>query len=234
MEKTELIKAILVTIIGSGAFSTLLSHFLYNAKLNKELKFKGKEIQIREIEESLRAFRDLELLLTVQEIYNIEEELSERGAGVNMFGGECIYLEVFNDWESFDEFTDKIDECRTKYEKYMSCRIALNLVFIDKYMRQVGLFMAGDEEMLPFWGTIFIIDLQSWQMKIDRLLIKEMNRHSYKLESHETKKWSFLRKYELERQYESTILYYLQTGKCRKRDYKRMTELEAILNEIFE
>lgn len=40
--------------------------------------------------------------------------------------------------------------------------------------------------------------------KMDRLLVKEINRYRYKLESHETIKWRILRKWELERQYKRT------------------------------
>lgn len=111
----------------------------------------------------------------------------------------------------------------------------MNLVFIDKYIRQLSLFLSehGGETFLPFWGTIFIFDLQKWQKKMDRILVKEINKYTYKLESHETRKWAKIRKKELIKQFEGTILYYLLTGKCKKRDKKRMEIIKNLLDSVF-
>ena len=42
-----------------------------------------------------------------------------------------------------------------------------------------------------------------------KLLVKEINKTTFKLESHTTKKWELLRKRELEKQWKETLLYYL-------------------------
>lgn len=67
---------------------------------------------------------------------------------------------------------------------------------------------------------------------MDRLLIKEINKYGYKLESHETKKWNRLRKRELVKQYEETILFYLLKGKCRKKDRKKMKYISNMIQQI--
>lgn len=92
----------------------------------------------------------------------------------------------------------------------------------------------GNEASLPFWGAIFIADLQRWQKKIDKLLVKEINKYSYKLESHASNKWKRLRKKELIKQYESTILHFLLTDKCPLRYKKMMTNLKTILESASE
>lgn len=234
MTKEEIIVAIIVAVLSSGVLNGILTHILYKNKLKKELKIKGHEMIANEIDKSLQFVRDMELRLTVREIYNIENELIERGSQVNMFGGEAIYLEIFNDWHSYNQFMDVVDECRRQYERNLNVKIALNIVFIDRYIQQLSLFMSehGGEELLPFWGTIFIFDLQKWQQKMDRMLVKELNKYTYKLESHETKKWVRLRKKELIKQFESTILYYLLNGKCRKRDKKRMEFIKKFLGSL--
>lgn len=188
----------------------------------------------QEIEKSLQFVRNMELELTKQEMYDVENELAECGSQLNLFNGECIYLEIFNDWESYNHFMDMVQECRSKHEKNLSVKIALNLVFIDRYIRQLSLFMSenGGEELLPFWGTIFICDLQEWQQKMDRLLVKEVNKYTYKLESHATKKWRWMRRKELIKQYKNTILYYLLHGKCKKKDKKKMEFLKISLENI--
>lgn len=236
MDKEELLLSILSTIFGSSVLNGVITHILYNNKLKKELKNKRNDMVAQDIANSLQFFRNLELELTTQEIYNIENELNERGSDVNLFGGECIYPAIFNDWNSYNAFIEKIHICREQHEKNFSCKIALNLVFIDRYTKQLSLFMSenGNEPALHFWGTIFIIDLQKWQKKIDKLLVKEINKYSYKLESHASNKWKKLRKKELVKQYESTILHFLLTGTCPLRYKKMMTNLKTLLESASE
>ena len=61
------------------------------------------------------------------------------------------------------------------------------------------------------------------------MLAKEINKYSSKLESHASNKWKRLRKKELTKQYESTILHFLLTDKCPLRYKKMMTNLKIIL-----
>lgn len=236
MSKEEIIISIISTILGSSVLNGIITHLLYKNKLKKELKNKGNDKIANEISESLRFFRDLELQLTVQEIYDFENELTEKGSDVDLFNGECIYPAIFNDWDSYNNFRDQIHICRERHEKNFSCKLALNLVFIDRYLMQLGLFMSenGNEPSLPFWGTLFIADLQKWQRRIDKLLVKEINKYSYKLESHASKKWKILRKFELTYQYKNTILSFLLTGTCpifKRRKMKLLSELLLAMAE---
>ena len=224
-----MIISLIAAIISSGLINSFLSHILYSSKLKKELKLKGPGTLAREIENSLIAFRDLELGITPIEIFQIEDVLSEKGSLVNFFGGECIYPEIFNDWESFDAYREKVRECRTKHEKNLNCRLALNLVFIDRYLMQLSSFMAGNEERLPMWGTIFIFDLQQWQRRVDVLTVREINSCKYKLESHETRKWEKLRKIEVEQQYQNTILSFLLTGETNRKDREFLEDFKSRL-----
>ena len=234
MTEEEMIISVISTILGSSVLNGIITHILYNSKLKRELKNKGNDMIAQEIARSLQFVRNMELELTKQEIYDIENKLTDLGSQLNLFDGECIYPEIFNDWESYNQFMDTIHECRIEHEKNLSVRVALNLVFIDRYIRQLSLFMSknGGEEMLPFWGTLFIFDLQKWQCKMDKLLVKEINKYTYNLESHATKKWRRIRKRELIKQYENTMLYYLLNGKCRKKDKRKMEFLKNSLDEI--
>lgn len=232
MDRKEIIITIVAAVISSGIFNIIITSILYKSNLKKELKFKGNNLQASEIEASLQAFRELELKIKTQELYNAEEELRNRGAGVNFFGGEAIYPAIFNDWDSINEYHELISECRKKYEKNLSCKLALNLVFIDRYIWQACLFMAENGADLPFWGTILIADLRNWQAKVDKMIVSKINKYTYRLESHETKKWLRLRKKELDQQYESTVLHYLITGRCNRKDSAKMKLVDGILHTM--
>lgn len=220
MNRKELI-TIVAAILSSGIINIFITNILYGRQLKKELKQKGNDKISQDIEKSLQYYRELELKLKTQEILNIEDRLKEKNSNINMFEGEVIYPEVLNDFKTMNEFIEDIQICRKEHEKNFSCRLALYLVYIDRYFQELRLFSATIEESeLPLFGVILIVDLQDWQKKVDKLLVKEINKHNYKLESHETIKWRLLRKRILKRKYENSFLYYFRTGKHNKKSRK--------------
>ena len=228
MSKTEIFMAIFIAVISSSALNGIVTHLLYNNKLKKELKYKGNDLIAKEIENSLQSFREIELKLKVHEIYNAENRIKNKE--VDFFNGECFYPEILNNWESLYNFMNSIRDCRLHHEKNLSCKIALNLVFIDRYLSQLCLFLKGfEEDVLPLWGTIVITDLSEWQAKIDKLIVKEINKYTYKLESHETKKWKKIRKKEIEKQYSKTILNSIITGKINPKHRNRTSIIKKLL-----
>lgn len=233
MLKNEFLISLLINFI-VDTLVILITHILYSSKLKKELKNEGKSITSKQVEESLQFFRDVELETNKQEIFNIEELLKDKGSSIDLIDGEAIYPEFFNNWQSFNNFYDKIHECRQKYEKNLSCEVALNLIFIDRYLYKLSLFVSenGNEKMLPFWGTIFIVDLKKWRNKLDLLLVNELNKHNFKLESHESKKYYRLRKKILVKQYENTILNYLITNEYPKSKTKTMNMVKILIKGV--
>ena len=212
---------IIASIIGSGALNTIISHILYNKKLKKELKIKGNNMIADKIQASLSAFRNLELRLTVNEKLGIEELIKQKD--FSMLNDDPIYPEIFNDWKSYDKFLNAVHNCRTQHEKNLPSKIALNLIFIYKYIFELKLFMGknGNENMLPLFGTIFIVDLQKWQKNADSLVIKEINNCNYKLDDHNSRRWKRLRQKIVEKQMKETVLYAIQND-CYK-TYKKET-----------
>lgn len=221
----EMILPIMVAIFGSGIINCILTHVLHSNKLKKEVKAKNNSMIAENVSESLQNFRDMELMLDVIEIYDVESEFENNGARVDMINVNCaVYPAIFNNKDSLTQFAEKVSECRGKYEKYLSCKLALNLVFIDRYLMKMVLFAKdyNHECLLPTIGAFLMVDLRKWQMRIDKLLVKELNKVNFKLESHKTVKWKLLRKWELEKQWERTLLHYLIEGKCSRRKSKQM------------
>lgn len=234
METEEMIVTIIGAVLGSGILNSIITHILYSNRLKKELKHRGNDMIAKKIEDSLQFARELELELTVQEIFDLSEELEVRGENVNFFGGECIYPAIFNDWSSYNQFLNKVMVCRREYEKNLSCKVALNIAFIERYLLQLSVYMSkmGAEAMLPSFGALFVFDLRKWQRKMDKMIVREINKYTYKLESHETKKWKRMRKRELVQQYEDTILCYLITGKCNPKRKKQLDKVKRIVDNI--
>lgn len=228
----EEIMTIIVALIGSGIINATISHILYSRKLKKELKNNGNNMVAKEIEKSLLAIRDLELKTKEIEYYKIVNGNDKISSDVNVFEHEPIYPSIYNSIDSVKKFYECIQTCREDYEKNVPIKIALNLVFIDRYITQSILFIKSNMKILsmPEWGGILIFDIQKWQKRFDRMLIKEINKHNYKLRSHATRKWNRTRKKEVEKQYDETILKFLITGETSKKNIKKLKKIQEFIS----
>lgn len=229
-----LVVSIFTAVLGSTVINGLLTHLLYSRKLKKDLKFHGNNEIAQSISNSLQEFRKIVLELKKIEIYNIDQRLKDDLNTINFISGEVKYPACFNDWGSLISVIEKIRGCREKYESMMPCKVALNLVFIERYFMQLIVFVKkhGGEKALPNWGTILKYDLDKWIKRTDVMLVKEINKYSYALESHESIKWKRLRKTELVKQFEQTILHYLITGECPFRQKKLMKSVDEVLETL--
>ena len=226
-----MILSLFTAVLSSTVINGLLTHFLYSRKLKKDLKFQGNNEIAQSISNSLQAFRKIVLELKKFEICNIDQKLKDDSNSVDFINGGPIYPACFNNWDSLKSIIEQIRECREKHESMMPCKIALNLLFIERYFMQLTVFVKnhGGEKALPTWGTILAIDLDKWIKRIDIMLVKEINKYSFILESHESKKWKRLRKTELEGQLNQTILHYLITGEFPHRQRKLMKSVDEVI-----
>ena len=229
----DFMKSFFLAVLSSAALNAVITHFLYSSKLKKDLRYHGNNKIAQSISTSLQEFRKIVLELKKFEVFNFERRLKDDPGSIDFIRGDPKYPACFKDIDSLKSFINKIRECREKYEDMMPCKIALNLVFIERYFMQLLILLKGkNEKTLPILGTILAYDLDKWINRIDRLLVKEINRYSYKLESHETLKWRILRRKELVMQYNNTILHYLSTGECPRCKRKLMKSVDELLATI--
>lgn len=211
MDTKTMIITVICSVISSGLLNAILSHLLYNNKLTKDLKYKGNDRISHKIQDSLDFVREVELKLKEIEIFDVSNVLKKKEEKIDFFNGETIYLSIFNTEKTFYDYMDLIKECRDNYEKYLSRKISLNLSYMEKYLLKVITFIKcyGGKKSLQFWGTVFIFDFQKWQQKMEKMLIKEINKHDFKLYNISQKKYNKLFNSEITKQYKKTILYCL-------------------------
>lgn len=116
MNRKEVI-TIVVAILSSGVINIFITNILYGRQLRKELKQKGNDKISQDIEKSLQYYRELELKLKTQEIFNFEDRLKDKNSNINMFEGEMIYPEVLNDFKTMNEFIEDIQICVKSMKK---------------------------------------------------------------------------------------------------------------------
>lgn len=207
MTKRQIIIYIISAVLGSSVLNGFITHMLYNRKLKKEQKVKFENMIGEKIANALLYVYEITTSASSIEVYNAEDKKAD--GSLNLFDRNAIYPAIMNDGESLDNFTNMIHKCRTEYEKYLDCALALQIVYIERYMEQLKTYSAkhGGEQVLPTMGTIFIVDIQRWQKKCDKMLIRRMNKSKCRLDYHQGKKWQILREWFIVRQWEKSFLY---------------------------
>ncbi len=227
MDKNQLIKVVTI-VLSSSVITTLLTHFLYRFRLKRELRSSGNELHAKEIEKSLKRIRDMELNIRDNKTFNLEEAICL--TDITNESNDAIYPMIFDNWENYEQFMQLVTYCRKNDGKNLNDKLALNLVFIEKYMEQLALFMEtkGRNIDITLWGTVFYYDLQKWQKRFDKMIVKEMNKYPYKIVTRQSKKWEYLRKREVDKQYKKTILHFFMSGECSKKNRDVMNQIKTL------
>lgn len=224
-----------IIALASAFLGGLVTNFFNKRKLRQEQKMKSEDIIGNKIQETLISIRDLELECLTLEIYNIQEKLKNISIDEDYWEDGAQYVYFFNNWEAYFDYKNKINDIQKEKEKYVDCEIKAYLVFIQKYLRRLGVFMKSfnNEKLLPALGTIFICDIQKWQSKFDKALVKKMNSHKYKLESHFTGKYQKKREKIVEKQWKHTLLNLLISGQpTNKKEQKVLNNLLLFIEDI--
>ena len=232
--KLQLILSVISTVLGSTVLNGILTHILYSRKLKKDKGVKFENMIGEKIAEALLSVARLTKKAKGIEIYDINSEL-ETGS-LDVFNGNTIYPEIMNDVESLNMFMGAISTCRNEQEEYLDCAIALQVVFIDRYITELRVFAGryGTQQIYPVLGTVIIFDLQKWHKKCDKMLIRRLNKTKCRLEYHGGVKWKILRKWIVERQWKQSWLYQLKNGASKKKNEPMVHMIEKVLNNVYE
>lgn len=230
--KAQIIISVFSAVLSSCILNTIITHILYSRKLKKEQKMKSSSLMGDKISESLIAVKEMVAKSETIEIYNAKTEM--RKEGFCTIEKNTIYPEFMNDPESLMNFHNEINSCRRKYEKTLDCKTAINLLFIDRYIKQLMIYLSGfqDKRIMPALGTIIIFDIQAWQKRCNRGLVYRINNQKYKLEYQDGYKWKILRKQLLERKFRKTILYALCNDKSKFWEKEKNQFIKQVINEM--
>ncbi len=124
------------------------------------------------VAQALDAVRDLELKIKVQEIYQVEDCFEKKN--IDMFNPGAVYPAIMNSAKDFIGFTNQVNRARDLYEKYLDYQTAAYLYYMEKYSMNLAKYIADNQPLgLQVAGAIFYGDLQKWQKKYDKLIIKK-------------------------------------------------------------
>lgn len=209
--ETALLTAVItgITTLLTSAIGIIVSHLLYSRKLFKETKNAGYIDISNKILQALEDAREIELKLKTFEILDLKNELIERKEKVDFFGFELKYHEIFTNFDHLNSFKHEVIEFRKQNSKYLSKKLNINMSFLHDYIFQLTAYLSLKipEHFVPTISILFYNDLNIWQKRVDRIIIKEINRHKYKLEPHSGFVYHYLNYFYKRRYYKQTFLY---------------------------
>lgn len=228
LEKLDKIQILLM----SGISSALVTHLFYRFKLKSEQRIRFQNLIGDRIQSSLIELRKLTAEASVIERYDIifPEEFDETYTDV-LEG--TIYPAVMHDHESLWKFIDKVDTSWKKYGDTLDCETALHLWYASRYFHQLIIYITENnyQEYLPELGTVFIFDIQKWQLSFDKVLIKRINKPINKLEFHQGIKWKIKRRKFIRRFWNRSFLIRIMNDDKGK-DMKLVWDFLDHLNDI--
>lgn len=222
----EKIKEIVCSIIGNSTFLCVVSaslgafvtHMLYSSKLKKERISKSLTAVGEQIANSLKTARDYELSSTVIEVFDADESFDDEGKIKNYFDRQAIYPQFMSDAHSFEEFATTASRLRSEQSAYLDYLTAAYLFYIERYCMNLANFIRANElkNDFPLVGAVVIVDVQRWQRKIDKNIVKNINKASYKVFSQQGLRWGLAKWWVQQSLWKKTVLHNLQKGSNNK------------------
>lgn len=208
----ELLMTVVIAILSSGFINTIIAHILHRNRLTVENQKKVEKSMDDQILEALLKARELAHQIFTLEIYDCQGIIKQ--GNFDAYHPEVVYPEIMNSPQYLKNYLDAITDFRKRYDLYLSRTIALNIIFIDRYLRQLQVYSNGwgESQIYPYIGAWIYIDLQKWAFQFDDLLVKKINRRKYKLQSHQGWLWKKQRRKIVEQQWEETLLYAMLNG----------------------
>lgn len=170
-----------------GAFITYWFGIL-KMKKDRRLEYE-KNIGLR-ISESLYEIREVEQLANAQERYDLVKDTD-----IPTFlesKGFYIYPAIFTNAQTISDFFMTINDARSKHEIYLSYKLSAYLLYMDRYLMELALFMKEFKEKdYPYLGLLLMLDIQKWQRDFDKAIVREINKNKLLLSSKTGWKWEF-------------------------------------------
>ena len=182
-----------VLLVGATA---ILTHFFDVRKLKKERHTKYQDKIGESIADALTAVREISLSTKTFEIYEYSIDNSPAD-NANALADSVYYPAFMANKETFSQMCERVSSAREKHEPYLDLMSAAYLYIFERYLMNLALYAKKYrlQENLDVLGLIIIVDVQKWENKFDRHLVKRLNRPHYKLFSRHGWLWKFAKCY---------------------------------------
>ena len=182
-----------VILVGATA---VLTHFFDMRKIKKERHGKYKDTIGENIASALIAVREVALSTKSIEIY--QHSIDNSPANNTNAIKESVYYPAFmTNKDTLLKMCTSVSEARGKHEPYLDLMSAAYLYVFERYLMNLALYVGKHSyhDELDTLGCVLIIDIQKWEEKFDRHLVKRINQPHYRLFSRHGWIWKIAKHY---------------------------------------
>ena len=181
-----------VILICVTAYLTYLFTVRGNAK-QRRAQFQDKISD--QIATALTAVRELALETRTIEAFDGFIDCTD-AKDADTFEESVFYPAFMTNIDTMYQFLRKVSDTRSKYDPYLDLISSAYLYVFERYLLGVGMFMAKSEFKDPkALGLFLIVDVQRWERRIDKHLVKRINRRHYKVSSKQGILWEIAKWY---------------------------------------
>lgn len=218
MEKTlEIIKEILnneyISKIIIALITGIITHFFTMRKIKREKTIKYKAELGNKIGNAYIELREIISKLTSIEIYTNDNRLPTTD-NILIPKQNAVYPSFMSTYNSLCDCLREISNARAKHEDFLDIPSASMLYCLERYLLSLTYYIAeqGLVNNCDFIGCIAIVDIQKIQRNFDVLLVKRINKPSFKLFYKKSILWKLRKKWVEKLYLEKSYLNKLITG----------------------
>ena len=202
MMNLELVITIL-KLLGASVVGGIITYVTAFSKMKKEQRAKiiGKTMEQRR--DALVEIKDIISELSIFERVDITHPESE-------FNKPFLYHHVFSDFQTFNEFHEKISQMRKKYDQQIDGKLFIAIVKFEHYLMYllevINIGFNHEKSAVYTVGVAIFEEVNKWFKETTWLIDKELNKPRYKYK----KKYGLIHNIRLKimnRQLKRTSLY---------------------------
>lgn len=181
--------------------TSVITHFFDMRKFKKERHNKYQDKIGENIASALTAVREIVLSTKSIDVYSDSIGYASVDS-TKAFSDTLLYPAFMENKDTLLEMCTSVSEARGKHEPYLDLMSAAYLYVFERYLMNLAMYIGKHDyvDELDTLGCVLIIDIQKWEEKFDRHLVKRINRPHYRLFSRHGWVWK-IAKYYVEKKY---------------------------------
>lgn len=176
--------------------TSVITHFFDMRKYRKERRNKYQDQIGENIASALTAVREIVLSTKGIDVYSDSIGYASIDS-TKAFSDTLRYPAFMANKDTLLEMCTSVSEARGKHEPYLDLMSAAYLYVFERYLMNLALYIGKNDchDELGILGCVLIIDIQKWEEKFDRHLVKRINRPHYRLFSRHGWAWKIAMNY---------------------------------------
>lgn len=174
------------TVVITASVTAILTHVFDGRKLKKQQQIAFQESLGKKIVDAYIKTR--EIILQLETIEALPESIQFTRENREKAEGLFYYPAIMEDIQTLSEYGIKVSDTRRQFEPYLNNKAAAFLLILERYLMEVATFIGNNElqDKTKRVGILVHPDLQKIEKAFDDVIINEINKPKYYLESKNT------------------------------------------------